>query len=83
MNIKADDVKHRDIHRNADDFLSDYSNKNALRRLIRCFFAEGILNKNDLSFIKGNSREATLILQGGKGILKFDDISSSPAKHVY
>ncbi|MGR6770321.1 IucA/IucC family protein [Pectobacterium brasiliense] len=79
MNIKVDEIKHRDIHQDVDDFLSDYSNKNALRRLIRCFFAEGILNKNNLRFIEGNSREATLALQGGKGILKFDDISPSPA----
>lgn len=63
-----------------DDFktLIAYSRKNALRRLIRCLFAENILDRSALSFAaEGN--QATYPLKGGRAHLVFCEIAKGPA----
>ncbi|WP_191487624.1 IucA/IucC family protein [Pseudomonas sp. FEN] len=55
-----------------------YSRKNALRRLIRCLFAENILDRSALSFgAEGN--QATFALKGARARLFFSDIALGPA----
>ena len=66
-----------------DDFktLIAYSRKNALRRLIRCLFAENILDRSALSFnVEGN--QATYPLKGARAQLFFSDIAKGPADTV-
>lgn len=66
-----------------DDFktLIAYSRKNAMRRLVRCLFAENILNRAALSFsVEGN--QATYPLKGGRAHLAFSDIAKGPADTV-
>ncbi|WP_025109680.1 IucA/IucC family siderophore biosynthesis protein [Pseudomonas sp. H1h] len=66
-----------------DDFktLIAYSRKNAMRRLIRCLFAENILERSALSFCaEGN--QATYPLKGGRAHLAFADIAKGPADTV-
>ncbi|ROO09665.1 hypothetical protein BK673_12210 [Pseudomonas fluorescens] len=66
-----------------DDFktLIAYSRKNAMRRLVRCLFAENILDRAALSFsVEGN--QATYPLKGGRAHLAFSDIAKGPADTV-
>lgn len=66
-----------------DDFktLIAYSRKNAMRRLVRCLFAENILDRSALSFsVEGH--QATYPLKGGRAHLAFSDIAKSPADTV-
>jgi siderophore synthetase component len=66
-----------------DDFktLIAYSRKNAMRRLVRCLFAENILDRSALSFsVEGH--EATYPLKGGRAHLAFSDIAKGPADTV-
>ncbi|VVN28216.1 hypothetical protein PS684_01881 [Pseudomonas fluorescens] len=66
-----------------DDFktLIAYSRKNAMRRLVRCLFAENILDRAALSFsVEGN--QATYPLKGGHAHLAFSDIAKGPADTV-
>ena len=66
-----------------DDFktLIAYSRKNAMRRLVRCLFAENILDRSALSFsVEGN--QATYPLKGGRAHLAFSDIAKGPADTV-
>jgi siderophore synthetase component len=66
-----------------DDFktLIAYSRKNAMRRLVRCLFAENILDRAALSFsVEGN--QATYPLKGGRAHLAFSDIAKAPADTV-
>ncbi|WP_095120384.1 IucA/IucC family siderophore biosynthesis protein [Pseudomonas sp. Irchel s3f10] len=58
-----------------------YSRKNAMRRLVRCLFAENILDRSALSFsVEGN--QATYPLKGGRAHLAFSDIAKGPADTV-
>jgi siderophore synthetase component len=58
-----------------------YSRKNAMRRLVRCLFAENILDRAALSFsVEGN--QATYPLKGGRAHLAFSDIAKGPADTV-
>lgn len=58
-----------------------YSRKNAMRRLVRCLFAENILDRAALSFsVEGN--QATYSLKGGRAHLAFSDIAKGPADTV-
>ena len=66
-----------------DDFktLIAYSRKNAMRRLVRCLFAENILDRAALSFsVEGH--QATYPLKGGRAHLAFSDIAKGPADTV-
>ncbi|WP_460929102.1 IucA/IucC family protein [Pseudomonas sp. MC6] len=66
-----------------DDFktLIAYSRKNAMRRLVRCLFAENILDRSALSFsVEGH--QATYPLKGGRAHLAFSDIAKGPADTV-
>lgn len=58
--------------------LTAYSRKNALRRLIRCLFAEGILDFAALHFTPG-TQQATFTLKGGRAQLSFSNILRCPA----
>ena len=58
-----------------------YSRKNAMRRLIRCLFAENILDRSALSFsVEGN--QATYPLKDARTHLFFSDIAKHPADTV-
>ncbi|WP_417696644.1 IucA/IucC family protein [Pseudomonas sp.] len=63
-----------------DDFktLIAYSRKNALRRLVRCLFAENILDRSALSF-SADSNQATYPLKNAGGRLFFSRIAMAPA----
>lgn len=66
-----------------DDFktLIAYSRQNAMRRLIRCLFAENILDRSTLNFsFEGN--QATYSLKGARAHLFFSDIAKGPADTV-
>lgn len=54
------------------------SNRNALRRLIRCLFAEGIIDPDRLVFMPG-SRAAWLPLWSQHALLFFSDLEAAPA----
>lgn len=56
-----------------------YSRRNALRRLVRCLFAEGILDRAALVFAP-QGRQACLPLWSRHGILFFDDLECAPAE---
>ncbi|MFW0755169.1 IucA/IucC family protein [Pseudomonas sp. H11T01] len=58
--------------------LITYSRKNAMRRLIRCLFAEGILDKSALIF-SDDGKQATLPLKDSSATLSFDDFKLAPA----
>ncbi|MGK9418304.1 IucA/IucC family protein [Pseudomonas cedrina] len=66
-----------------DDFktLIAYSRKNAMRRLIRCLFAENILDRSALSFC-AESNQANYPLKGSRAHLVFSDIAKGPADTV-
>ena len=55
------------------------SNRNALRRLIRCLFAEGIIAADRLVFIP-ESRSAWLPLWSQHALLFFSDLEAAPAR---
>ena len=55
------------------------SNRNALRRLIRCLFAEGIIDADRLVFMP-ESRAAWLPLWSQHALLFFSDIEAAPAR---
>ncbi|WP_103308539.1 MULTISPECIES: IucA/IucC family siderophore biosynthesis protein [unclassified Pseudomonas] len=63
-----------------DDFktLVTYSRKNAMRRLVRCLFAENILDRSALSFSADGS-EATYPLKNARAQLFFSQITLAPA----
>lgn len=63
-----------------DDFktLIAYSRKNAMRRLIRCLFAENILDRSALSF-SADGNQATFALKNVRAHLFFSDIAMGPA----
>lgn len=63
-----------------DDFktLITYSRKNAMRRLIRCLFAENILDRSALSF-SADGNQATFALNNARAHLFFSDIAMGPA----
>ncbi|MBD9462859.1 IucA/IucC family protein [Pseudomonas sp. Pdm06] len=63
-----------------DDFktLVTYSRKNAMRRLVRCLFAENILDRSALSFSADGS-EATYPLKNARAQLFFSQITLVPA----
>lgn len=52
--------------------------RNAMRRVIRCLFAENILDPGKLVFI-GNHHAAIFPIWGQKCLLCFDDLQKSPA----
>jgi len=58
--------------------LTAYSRRNALRRLIRCLFAEGILDLARLEFA-GDGRYATFALDDTGATLHFEDLARAPA----
>lgn len=66
-----------------DDFktLIAYSRRNAMRRLVRCLFAENILDRAALSFSAGGN-QATYPLKGGRAHLAFSDIAKGPADTI-
>jgi siderophore synthetase component len=55
------------------------SNRNALRRLIRCLFAEGIIDADRLVFMP-ESRAAWLPLWSQHALLFFSDLEAAPAR---
>ncbi|MBV4467371.1 IucA/IucC family siderophore biosynthesis protein [Pseudomonas sp. SWRI79] len=55
-----------------------FSRKNALRRLIRCLFAENILDRTALSFT-ADGKQATFALKNARAHLFFSDIAMGPA----
>ena len=55
-----------------------YSRRNAMRRLVRCLFAEGILDKSKLVFAQGRD-QATFPLKDSRATLEFDNLKASPA----
>ncbi|MCE6980981.1 IucA/IucC family siderophore biosynthesis protein [Pseudomonas frederiksbergensis] len=55
-----------------------FSRKNALRRLIRCLFAENILDRTALSFT-ADGKQATFALKNARAHLFFTDIAMGPA----
>ncbi|KIH83537.1 IucA/IucC family protein [Pseudomonas batumici] len=55
-----------------------YSRKNALRRLIRCLFAENILDRSALNF-SAEGTQATFPLKDARAHLFFSDIALGPA----
>ncbi|MGF6400885.1 siderophore synthetase component [Pseudomonas frederiksbergensis] len=55
-----------------------FSRKNALRRLIRCLFAENILDRTALSFT-ADGKQATFALKSARAHLFFSDIAMGPA----
>lgn len=63
-----------------DDFktLVTYSRKNAMRRLVRCLFAENILDRSALSFSADGS-QATYPLKNARAQLFFSQITLAPA----
>ncbi|PTT95312.1 IucA/IucC family siderophore biosynthesis protein, partial [Pseudomonas sp. HMWF031] len=66
-----------------DDFktLIAYSRKNAMRRLIRCLFAENILDRSSLIF-SAEGNQATYPLKDARANLFFSDIAKGPADTV-
>lgn len=66
-----------------DDFktLIAYSRKNAMRRLIRCLFAENILDRSSLIF-SAEGNQATYPLKDARAHLFFSDIAKGPADTV-
>ncbi|WP_433899640.1 IucA/IucC family protein [Pseudomonas sp. PSE1(2024)] len=66
-----------------DDFktLIAYSRKNALRRMIRCLFAENILDRSGLRFSEAGN-EATYALKDGRSQVFFSNIAKGPADTV-
>ncbi|WP_448632464.1 MULTISPECIES: IucA/IucC family protein [Pseudomonas fluorescens group] len=63
-----------------DDFktLIAYSRKNAMRRLVRCLFAENILDRRALVFC-ADGTQATYPLKNARGHLFFSHITLAPA----
>lgn len=55
-----------------------YSRKNAMQRLIRCLFAENILDRSALSF-SAEGKQATFPLKDTRAQLFFSDIALAPA----
>lgn len=55
------------------------SNRNALRRLVRCLFAEGIIDADRLLFMP-ESRAAWLPLWSRHALLFFSDLEAAPAR---
>ncbi len=66
-----------------DDFktLIAYSRRNAMRRLVRCLFAENILDRAALSF-SADGNQATYPLKGGRAHLAFSEIAKGPADTI-
>jgi siderophore synthetase component len=58
--------------------LITYSRKNAMRRLIRCLFAENILDRSALSF-SADGNQATYPLKNARAQVFFTDIAMGPA----
>ena len=54
------------------------SNRNALRRLLRCLFAEGLLDREAVRFVPG-SGQAFLPLRDPSTLLRFEDLRVLPA----
>jgi len=54
------------------------SHRNALRRLVRCLFAEGLLDAQALRFVPGR-RQAFLPLRDPSTLLRFEDLHALPA----
>lgn len=63
-----------------DDFktLIAYSRKNAMRRLVRCLFAENILDRSALNF-SADGTQATYPLKNSRNHLFFSQITLAPA----
>jgi 2,4-diaminobutyrate 4-transaminase len=77
MKIDSQLLAERPEEQHAPD-LAEAARSNAFARLIRCLFAERILNPADLSW-SSNHRQAWLPLQGERGHLHFADLRRLPA----
>ena len=61
--------------------MNELSHRNALKRLVRCLFAEGLLDAQALRFSPGG-REAFLPLRDPSTLLRFEDLRALPAATV-
>ncbi len=55
-----------------------YAQANALRRVIRCLFAERIIDPDQLVFLS-DGKSAEFMMRGGEDMLWFEDIEHAPA----
>ncbi|WP_044874390.1 IucA/IucC family protein [Pseudomonas sp. LFM046] len=56
----------------------DFSRRNAMRRLVRCLFVEGILDKTKLTWSE-DQRQATFPLDDSGAALRFEHFTANPA----